>query len=69
MIAVFETNVANNTQAMRILYLIKTMSPTATINFDLSDGEKILRIDGSLKSIESITTYLDNLGISCEILA
>lgn len=69
MITVFETNVPNNTQATRILSLIKTMSPTATVNFDLSDGEKILRIDGSLKSIEAITAYLDNLGIRCEILA
>ena len=69
MIAVFETNVPNNTQANQILAMLKKMSPSSTINFDLSDGEKILRIDGNLASIKTISRYLHNLGITCEILA
>ena len=69
MIAVYTTNVANNTQARQTLTLLKTVSPDAGINFDLSDGEKILRIDGSLDSIQAITDYLYISGIHFEILA
>ncbi len=68
MIAVYTTDIANNMLAMQTLTILKLISPTAGINFDLSDGEKILRIDGSMASIQSITDYLNNLGIQCEIL-
>ncbi len=69
MIAVYTTNFTSNSQAMQALYSLKLVCPSAAINFDLSDGEKILRIDGTTASIESITGYLKNLGIQCEILA
>ena len=69
MIAVYTTNVANNTQARQTLTLLKTVSQDAVVNFDLSDGKKILRIDGSLSSIRAITDYLNNSGIRFEILA
>ena len=69
MIAVYTTNVTNNTQARQTLTLLKTVSQDAVINFDLSDGEKILRIDGSLGSIRAITDYLNISGIQFEILA
>ena len=69
MIAVYTTTVANNTQARQTLTFLKTVSPDAKINFDLSDGEKILRVDGSLASIRAITDYLNISGIQFEILA
>ena len=69
MIAVYTTNVPNNTQARQTLTLLKTVSQDAVINFDLSNGEKFLRIDGSLASIRAITDYLNISGIQFEILA
>jgi len=69
MIAVYTTNVANKTQARQTLTLLKAVSQDAVINFDLSDGEKILRIDGSLGSIRAITDYLNISGFQFEILA
>ena len=69
MIAVFTTEIPTNTQAMQTLELLKVLSPEASINFDLSDGEKILRIDGSKASVKMITEYLQHSGVRCEILA
>jgi len=69
MIAVFTTELPTNTQARRMLALLKVLDPASSINFDLSDGEKILRIDGSKASIKKITGYLIRTGIRCEILA
>jgi hypothetical protein len=69
MIAVFTTELPTNTQALQTLALLKVLAPTASINFDLSDGEKILRIDGSRASVKMITGYLIRSGIRCEILA
>jgi hypothetical protein len=69
MIAVFTTEFPTNTQALQTLAGLKVLAPGASINFDLSDGEKILRIDGSKASIKKITWYLIRTGIRCEILA
>lgn len=69
MIAVFTTELATNTQALRTLALLKELAPGASINFDLSDGEKVLRIDGSSASIKKVREYLRLSGIRCEILA
>ena len=69
MIAVFTTELPTNTQALRTLAELKVLEPTASINFDLSDGEKILRIDGSSASVKKVREYLQRSGIRCEILA
>jgi len=69
MIAVYTMGIATNTQAMQILPSLKVLSPGASINVDLSDGEKILRIDGSRSSVKKITEYLQDTGVRCEILS
>ena len=50
MIEIFKTNVQNKTQARSILNLLKSSFTEARINFDLSDCDKILRVEGIKKS-------------------
>lgn len=69
MIEIFKTNIQNKTQANRIINLLKKVSSEATINFDLTDCDKILRVDGITKSYsQTIVNDLNILGFTCEIL-
>ena len=69
MIEIFKTNVQNKTQANRIINLLKKIFSEATINFDLNDCDKILRVAGIKKSYtKTIVTDLNNLGFTCELL-
>ncbi|MCW3089401.1 MAG: hypothetical protein JWP81_470 [Ferruginibacter sp.] len=69
MIEIFKTNVQNKTQAKRILNSLKKMISDATINFDLNDCDKILRVAGIGRSCsQSIINNLNEFGFHCEIL-
>ena len=69
MIEIFKTNVQNKSQAKQIINLLKNIFSEATINFDLNDCDKILRVAGIKKSYtKTIVTDLNNLGYTCEIL-
>ena len=69
MIEIFKTNVQSKTQARRIISLLNQMFSQAKINFDLSDSDKILRIDGIKKlHIQYIVKNLNKSGFKCEIL-
>ena len=69
MVEIFKTNVQNKTQAKQVISLLNQMFSEAKINFDLSDCDKILRVDGIIKSNTAIIVNdLKNLGFTCEIL-
>lgn len=69
MLEIFKTNVQNKKQAKRIINLLEKIFSEAAINFDLTDCDKILRVDGIEKSNTSIIVNdLKNLGFTCEIL-
>ncbi len=69
MIEIFKTNVQNKAQVRRIVYSLKEQFTQATINFDLNDCDKILRVQGIQEScMQSIVNKLNDLGFNCEIL-
>ena len=69
MIEIFKTNVQNGRQAKPILTFLRARLFEAKINFDLSDCDKILRVDGLDKSdSQTIITELRKFGFDCEIL-
>ena len=69
MIEIFKTNVLNGRQAKPILMFLGKRFSEAKINFDLSDCDKILRVDGIDNSdSQTIITDLKKFGIDCEIL-
>lgn len=69
MVEIFKTNVRNKKEAKQIANLLKSAFSEARINFDLSDCDKILRVEGINESNSPvIVAGLNKLGFQCEIL-
>lgn len=70
MIEVFKTNVKFKKDAQRILLLLNSKLVGHKINFDLSDCDKILRVESIDEKISasSIEKWLQNEGFFCEVL-
>ncbi len=68
MVEVFKTDVSDRRQAGKILELLKNKYPEYEINFDLEDGDRILRIAGRAVSVHSIIRLLQGLCHFCEVL-
>ena len=68
MIEVFKTNVQKKTQSKMILSILSKTFPSFKINFDLSDCDKVLRVEGDNIEALSIMILLKENGFKCEIL-
>ncbi len=69
MIEVFKTDVKNKIEANKVTKILHQNFSEARINFDLTDCDKILRVDGiEASQIHSIVSNLTMLGIKCETL-
>ena len=70
MIEVYKTYVRTRKQASKIIELLKNTFSGASINFDLQDCDKILRVEG-IEQMETVHVINDllQLGFKCEILA
>ena len=68
MIEVFKTNVRTKKQASKILPKLSIQYPTAKINFDLDDCDKILRIESEEIIADEIIQILLHCDYQCEIL-
>ncbi|WP_347052322.1 hypothetical protein [Flavobacterium olei] len=68
MIEVFKTNVQEECQCKIIIDTLLEHFPNSSINFDLEDCDKILRIHSSSISNKKIIDLLASFGYSCEVL-
>lgn len=68
MVEVFKTNVKRRQQAAELLSALSHQFPAHCINFDLDDGDKILRIEGDNICTDTIIGLLSLQGYKCEIL-
>lgn len=70
MIEVFKTNVKFKKDAKRILSILNSKLAGHKINFDLSDSDKILRVENNQNgiNISLIKKLLMNEGFLCEVL-
>lgn len=68
MIEVFKTNVKKASQAKKLVPLLQQQLPGTKINFDLSDCDKILRVEGATFSPAVITNVMQTNGFMCSIL-
>ncbi|MEY4877157.1 MAG: hypothetical protein RL708_2306 [Bacteroidota bacterium] len=68
MIEVFKTNVLTKETAKMMLSLLSKTYPDLKINFDLSDCDKILRVQGNNISAEKIIELITANGYQCEVL-
>ena len=49
MVEVFKTNVQKKTQSKTLICILSEAFPSLKINFDLSDADKVLRVEGDAK--------------------
>ncbi len=68
MIEVFATNVTSVESANEIVEKLSYLFPNSKINFDLSDVDNILRVEGSDFNVQSVIECLQILKFTCQPL-
>ena len=68
MIEVFKTNVQKKAQSKMLLCILSEVFPSFKINFDLSDCDKVLRVEGDNMEALPIIMLVKEYGFTCEIL-
>jgi hypothetical protein len=68
MVEVFKTNVSSTHDAKIVIQKLGEEFPKHKINFDLSDCDKILRIQGNPILERKIVSIVTSLNYNCEIL-
>jgi hypothetical protein len=68
MVEVFKTDVQKKTQSKMLLCVLSKAFPSCKINFDLSDRDKLLRIEGDNLEALRIMILVKEYGFTCEVL-
>jgi hypothetical protein len=68
MVEVFKTNVRTIREAKRVVQKLAKEFPTHRINFDISDCDRILRVQGENILERKIISIVSELNYTCEIL-
>jgi hypothetical protein len=68
MVEVFKTNVQEKTQSKMLLSILSEAFPSFKINLDLSDRDKVLRVEGDNMEALPIMILVKEYGFTCEIL-
>jgi len=68
MVEVFKTNVRKKAQSKQLLCALSETFPSFKINFDLSDCDKVLRVEGENMEALRIVILLEQYGYTCEVL-
>jgi len=68
MVEVFKTNVQKKAQSKMLLCILSEAFPSFKINFDLSDCDKVLRVEGDNMEALRIMILVKEYGFTCEIL-
>lgn len=69
MIEVFKTNVQEVEHSQMIVEKLLEHFPNSSINFDLEDCDKILRVHSFSICNRSIIAIVNSYGFHCEVLA
>lgn len=68
MVEAFITNVQKKAESKMLLSVFSEAFPSFKINFDLSDCDKVLRVEGDNIEPSRIMTLVKEHGFRCEIL-
>jgi len=68
MIGIFKTDVQDVKQSGMLVKKLTRRIPGSSVNFDLEDCDKVLRVEGDNFSPETVIKLLNNNGRQCEIL-
>ena len=68
MVEVFKTNVQKKAQSKMLLGILSEAFPSVKVNFDLSDCDKVLRVEGDPLEALRIRILVEECGFICEVL-
>jgi len=68
MVEAFKTNVHKKAQSKMLHCILSEAFPSFKINFDLSDCDKVLRVEGDNMEALPIMILVKEYGFTCEIL-
>jgi hypothetical protein len=68
MVEAFKTNVQKKAQSKMLLCILYEAFPSSKINFDLSDCDKVLKVEGENIEALPIMILVKEYGFTCEIL-
>jgi hypothetical protein len=68
MVEIFKTNVQEVAESKMIIGQLLEHFPQNKINFDLSDCDRILRVEGEDICPETIIQLLGSVGYDCQVL-
>jgi hypothetical protein len=68
MIEVFKTNFQKKAHSKMLLCILSEAFPSSKINFDLSDCDKVLRVEGDNLEALRIMILVKEYGFNCEVL-
>ena len=68
MVEAFKTDVQKKTQSQMLLSILSETFPSFKINFDLSDCDKVLRVEGDNIEALRVMILLKEYGFTCEVL-
>ena len=68
MVEVFKTNVQKKAQSKMLLCILSEAFPSFRINFDLSDCDRVLRVEGDNIEAVRIMILVKKHGFACEVL-
>jgi len=68
MVEVFKTNVQKKAQGKMLLSILSEAFPLFKINFDLSDCDKVLRVEGDNMEASTIMMLVKQHGFNCDVL-
>lgn len=68
MVEAFKTNVRKKVQSKMLLNILTDAFPSSKINFDLSDCDKILRVEDEIIEPSRIMLLVNEHGFTCEVL-
>ena len=66
-VEIFRTNVVRKHDSIQIIKELKEIFPDCSINFDLTDCDRILRVEGNTISIIDIIEIVKRMGFECEL--
>ena len=68
MVEAFKTNIQKKAQSKMLLSVLSEAFPSFKINFDLSDCDKVLRVEGDNMEALRIMMLVKEYGFNCEVL-
>ena len=68
MVEAFKTDVQKRAQSKKLVCILSEAFPSFKINLDLSDCDKVLRVEGDNMEPLRIMKVVEEYGFKCEIL-